>query len=73
MTLKEAAAHLGISTTSLRQAAEAHKIPALHPLSLGPWIFKREDLETTAAKEVVQRVRRRREGAEPDARQMPLC
>jgi len=73
MTLKEAAAHLGISTTSLRQAAEAHKIPALHPLSLGPWIFKREDLETTAAKEVVQRVPRRREGAEPDARQMPLC
>jgi len=73
MTLKEAAAHLGISTTTLRHAAEAHEIPALHPLSLGPWIFKREDLETTAAREVVQRVRRRREGAEPDARQMPLC
>jgi excisionase family DNA binding protein len=73
MTLKEAAAQLGISTTTLRHAAEAHEIPALHPLSLGPWIFNREDLETTAAREVVQRVRRRREGAEPDSRQMPLC
>ena len=73
MTLKEAAAHLGISNTTLRYAAEAQEIPALHPLPLGPWIFKREDLETTAAKEVVQRARRRREGAKPDARQMSLC
>lgn len=73
MTLKEAAAHLGISTTTLRHAAEAHELPALHPLQLGPWIFKREDLQTTAASQIVERTRRRRQGAEPDARQMPLC
>ena len=73
MTLKEAAAHLRISNTTLRHAAEAHEIPAFHPLPLGPWIFKPEDLETTAANQVVQRTQRRREGAEPDARQMSLC
>src|SRR5262249_5427749 len=61
MTLTEAAAHLGISNTTLRHAAEAHEIPALHPLPLGPWIFKREDLQTTAANRVVQRAQRRRE------------
>src|SRR5262249_49810543 len=72
MTLKEASAHLGISSPTLRYAAEAHEIPALHPLPLGPWIFKREDLATMAAKEVVRRARRRREGAEPDAHQMSL-
>jgi excisionase family DNA binding protein len=73
MTLKEAAAYLGISNTTLRYAAEANEIPALHPLPLGPWIFRRDDLETTNAKQVVQRTRRRREGAEPDARQLVLC
>ena len=72
MTLNEATAQIGISTTTLRYAAEAQEIPALHPLPVGPWIFKREDLETTAAKAAVQRARRRREGAGPDARQMPL-
>ena len=28
----------GISTTTLRNAAEAHELPALHPLQVGPWI-----------------------------------
>jgi hypothetical protein len=73
MTLNEAAAHLGISNTTLRHAAEAQKISALHPLPLGPWIFKRHDLETITAREIVQRARRRREGAEPDDRQLSLC
>jgi predicted site-specific integrase-resolvase len=73
MTLNEAAAHLGISNTTLRHAAEAQKISALHPLPLGPWIFKRDDLETITAREIVQRARRRREGAEPDDRQLSLC
>jgi DNA invertase Pin-like site-specific DNA recombinase len=73
MTLKAAAAYLGISNTTLRYAAEANDIPALHPLPLGPWIFRRDDLETPTAKQVVQRARRRREGAEPDARQLVLC
>jgi DNA invertase Pin-like site-specific DNA recombinase len=73
MTLTEAAAHLGVSNTTLRLAAEANMIPALHPLPFGPWIFKRDDLATPAAKSIVQRARSRRGGAEPDAQQISLC
>jgi hypothetical protein len=73
MTLNEAAACLGISSTTLRYAAEANEIPSLHPLPRGPWIFKRDDLVTQPAKKLVQRSRRRREGAEPDSHQLSLC
>jgi hypothetical protein len=73
MTLNEAADYLGISSTSLRHAAETNAIPSLHPLPLGPWIFKRADLETPAASEIVHQAHRRRGGAKPDANQLPLC
>lgn len=72
MTLKNAAAVLGISTTTLRLAAQRNRIPALHPLPCGPWIFKREDLQTPAAKELATQVQRRRQGAEPNDQQLPL-
>ena len=73
MTLTEAAAYLGISNTALRHAAEAQEVSSVHPLPLGPWIFKKEDLQTVAAQELIRRVHGRRRGAEPDAQQLALC
>jgi len=72
MNLGQAAAFLGISSTTLRLAAEAHRIPALHPLPGGPWVFKREDLQTPSAQELVKRVQTRRQDSEPDPQQLPL-
>lgn len=63
LNLTEAAKHLGISHTTLRQAAERGDIPALHPLPNGPWIFSSADLDTEAARKIVQRVSRRRSAA----------
>ena len=45
MKLTEAAAHVGISAIVVRQAVERGKLPGLHPLSDGPWVLKRHDLD----------------------------
>ena len=60
MTLTEASAHLGLCTRTLRDAVERGKVKALHPLVQGPWIFRRQDLDTPEAVGVVERVRQRR-------------
>lgn len=44
MTLKEAAAHLGVAPLTLRRATERGEVSADHPLPNGPWIFARESL-----------------------------
>jgi DNA invertase Pin-like site-specific DNA recombinase len=66
MTLTQAAAFAQVSTTTLRTAVDRGKVKAQHPLSDGPWIFKREDLERPDAQELFNRVRCHRQGpAEP--------
>jgi hypothetical protein len=67
LNLTEAAAVLGVAAGTLRLAAEKGEIRSEHPLSEGPWVFRRSDLETEAARKVVERARRRngnRTGAE---------
>lgn len=44
LNLSKAAALLGITPKTLRLAAEAGEIDAVHPLADGPWIFSREVL-----------------------------
>ena len=44
LTLNRAAAPLEVAPRTLRLAAEAGKIDALHPLAEGPWLFQRSDL-----------------------------
>lgn len=44
----------------LRLAVERGEIAAEHPLSLGPWIFNRDSLNTSAVAEFVARTRARR-------------
>ena len=73
MNLTEAAAYAQVSTTTLRMAAERGTIEAQHPLSDGPWVFKREHLEQPAAKELFNRVRRHRQKpAEPSGQKGSL-
>jgi hypothetical protein len=49
LNLTRAAAHLKISAKTLRLAAEAGQIDALHPLPEGPWVFSRAVLEGRSA------------------------
>jgi DNA invertase Pin-like site-specific DNA recombinase len=59
MNLTNAANLLGISARTLRLAVERGEIEAQHPFPEGPWVFNRSNLETPAARALVQRVSRR--------------
>jgi DNA invertase Pin-like site-specific DNA recombinase len=58
LNLTRAAAFLGVSPKTLRLAVERGEIEALHPLAEGPWIFNRRSLQTPAAAEFAERIRR---------------
>lgn len=60
MNLTEAAHFLGVSTRTLRLAAAHGEIAGDHPLGDGPWIFRRQALQSDAARQVVERARSRR-------------
>jgi DNA invertase Pin-like site-specific DNA recombinase len=69
LTLNKAAALIGVSARTLRLAAEAKEIDALHPLAEGPWLFSRTVLAGPAALMLVSRAamgRRRPAGPNPD-------
>jgi hypothetical protein len=57
LNLSRAARLLGITPKTLRLAAEAGEIEAVHPLPDGPWIFSRASLTGTAAQTIAQRAR----------------
>jgi len=56
MNLTEAAAFLGLSSRTVRLAVERGELPGEHPLHDGPWVFRRADLESEAAKQLARRV-----------------
>jgi len=58
LNLTRAAALLHISPKTLRLAAEAGRIEALHPLPDGPWILSRAALSGPAAMNVASQARR---------------
>jgi len=60
LNLTKAAAQLDITPKTLRLAAIAGEIAALHPLPDGPWLFKRTDIEGSAAKRLTEKARQRR-------------
>ena len=62
LNLTQAADHLAVSPRALRKAVQRGEIPALHPLADGPWLFRREHLETQAAQASVERIKHRRRG-----------
>lgn len=45
MNLTEAAGHVGVCNTTLRAAVERGEVRAEHPLLVGPWIFRRDELD----------------------------
>ncbi len=73
MNLTEAAARLGVSQKTIRRAAEAGEINAMHPLHDAPWIFRRADLDAPAFRERFEkRVNGKMGPAGPDPRQLDL-
>ena len=69
LQLNKAAQLLHIAAKTLRRAAEAGGILAIHPLPDGPWIFSRADLTAPAARTITERARRnpkRPAGPHPD-------
>jgi len=59
MNLTAAADYVGISPRMLREAAEKRAVPAKHPLLDGPWVFKRDDLDLSETKSLIQSIRSR--------------
>jgi DNA invertase Pin-like site-specific DNA recombinase len=58
LNLNKAAGVLHVTPKTLRLAAEAGEIEAIHPLPEGPWIFSRIALSTPAAQSIAQRAKR---------------
>ena len=60
LNLRNAAALAGVAPRTLRIAAEQGRIDALHPLSDGPWLFSRQELEGTSGQEIARSARAHR-------------
>ncbi len=58
MNLTEAASYVGVSPRTLRLAVERGEVKAEHPLTEGPWVFSKHDLDSESATRFAQRVRR---------------
>ena len=58
LNLSKAAAVLRVSPKTLRPAAEAGRIDAVHPLPDGPWVFDRAVLRGTAVLDLVIQARK---------------
>jgi hypothetical protein len=67
MNLTKAAAFLGVSPRTLRLAVDRGEIEAEHPLPDGPWIFCKQVLESNAAIQLVQRIKREHPAVPVDA------
>ena len=57
LNLSKAARLLRVASKTLRLAAEAGEIEAIHPLPEGPWIFAHAALATSAARSITERAR----------------
>ena len=69
LNLSKAARLLHVAPKTLRLAAEAGEIEALHPLPDGPWIFNRAVLSTSPARAITERARQNPKhptGSHPD-------
>ena len=69
LNLSDAAQLLHVAPKTIRLAAEAGEIEAVHPLPDGPWIFSRAVLATSSANAITERARRNLKhpaGSHPD-------
>ena len=58
MKLTDAAAYVGVSATVVRQAIERGNIAGLHPLTDGPWLLNRRDLDAARSQGLFAATRR---------------
>lgn len=73
LNLTEAARLVGVSPRTLRLAVEQGQLQAEHPLPDGPWIFRRDQLTTDAARAIAARAAgRSRRSAVPTESQATL-
>ncbi len=73
LNLTKASALLDITPKTLRLAAIAGEIEALHPLPDGPWLFKRSDLQGKPGKSIAERAKNNRKyPTGPDFKQQNL-
>jgi hypothetical protein len=73
LNLSNAARLLHVAPKTLRLAAEAREIEAMHPLSDGPWIFNRCALATSPARAIAERAHKNPKyptGSHPDQRSL---
>lgn len=61
LKLGEAAAHLGVTPLTVRRAIERGDVPALHPLSQGPWVLQRQNLDHPEIGTLFERIRSQRD------------
>ena len=73
LNLRDGAALIGVAARTLRIAAERGKIDSLHPLSDGPWLFRRTDLNGAKGQAITAAAQANRlHPAVPDLRQQNL-
>ncbi|MEI8153278.1 MAG: recombinase family protein [Hyphomicrobiales bacterium] len=73
LNLSTAAHLLEIAPKTLRLAAEAGEIAAVHPLPDGPWVFSRTALSSSAARAIARRARQNPKhpaGSHPDQKNL---
>jgi DNA invertase Pin-like site-specific DNA recombinase len=73
LNLSNAARLLKIAPKTLRLAAEAGEIAAIHPLSEGAWIFARADLSAPTAQAITERASQNQKyptGSHPDQKNL---
>lgn len=73
LNLSKAALLLEIAPKTLRLAAQAGEISAIHPLPDGPWIFSRAALSSLAARAIARRARQNPKyptGSHPDQKNL---
>ena len=61
LKLGEAAAYLGVTPLTVRRAIERGEVDALHPVSRGPWVLQRQDLDRPNVCALFERIRRQRD------------
>jgi hypothetical protein len=72
LNLGQAAALVSVAARTLRLAAERGEVKAIHPLSDGPWVFSRSDLDGPAARNLAMLSRASKHPTVHDAAQKNL-
>lgn len=74
LNLTAAAAHVRVTTTTLRRAIERGEVEALHPLPNGPWVLRRDVLDRPDVRARFEAARSRASGpATPAVGQLSLA